>query len=191
MRAFNIPNVFFPRKDIERDDISMSRNQIDEFLNSNQGIRIYRDDFRVKPYGEPDGTGDWLTLSYRRQQSPQGVAQKPLGGWRVGYNQVIGAVFISRDTNPNLIDQTNRESIVEGPAFSDLKMFALDAVSYFEFKRQEFEMQRKQETDYENARKKATESSKEFTSVVEEFSKITRRLRREKRQKVKHHLIEI
>ena len=100
-------------------------SQITDFLNANQGIRIYRDGFRVKPYGEPDGTGDWLNLSYERQRSPQGVAQEPLGGWRVGYNQVIGAIFISREKNTALIDQTNRESIVEGLAFFDLRMFAI------------------------------------------------------------------
>lgn len=175
---------FFPRKDIETDDLSLSKGQIDEFLNSNQGIRIYRDIFRVKPYGEPDGTGDWLTLSFRRQQSPQGVAQKPLGGWRVGYNQVVGAVFITRDDNPNLIDQTNRESIVEGTAFSDLKMFAIDAVSYFEYKRQEFEMNKKKETEYEQAKERATNTSKESTNLAENLGRITQKIKRQRKKGV-------
>ena len=173
---------FFPRRDVETDDLSISRSQIDEFLNSNQGLRIYRDNFRVRPYGEPNGSGDWLNLSYRRQQSPQGVAQKPLGGWRVGYNQVVGAVFISRDSNPHLTDQTNRESIVDGPGFSDLRMFALDAVSFFEFKRQEFEMERKQQTEYETAREKASELSKQSTDVVKKLGDLSTDIGKKLRQ---------
>ena len=119
---------FFPRRAIDLGEISFSQTQIREFLDSNQGIRIYRDGFRVKPYGEPTGEGDWLRLSYRRQQHPSGVIQ---GNWRVGYNQVVGAVFLERDKNPDLIDQTNREGIVEGPAFYHLKMLAEDAIDIF------------------------------------------------------------
>ena len=48
-----------------RNDLSeqeFDRPEIAAFLKYNQGIRIYRDGFRVKPYGEPDGTGDWIAL---------------------------------------------------------------------------------------------------------------------------------
>lgn len=145
---------FFPRRKVELGDLSLSRTQVGEFLNANNGIRIYRDEFRVKPYGSPDGTGDWLKLSYRRQQNPQAVTQKPIGGWKVGYNQVIGAVFISREKNEHLIDQTNRENLVEGPAFADMRMFIDRAIQFFEVKRQEFEIARleTESTDWENAK---------------------------------------
>lgn len=141
---------FFPRRTPALKDLRMAIPQINAFLNANQGIRIYRDGFRVNPYGEPNGEGDWLRLSFRRQQSPAGVTQgaKP-GGWRVGYNQVVGAVFLKRDKNPNLIDQTNREGIVEGPGFYDLKAFAEDAVRFFETSREKFERARVKATDYE------------------------------------------
>lgn len=168
---------FLPRKEVELGTLSYSRTQIEEFLDTNQGIRIYRDNFRVKPYGEPKGNGDWLNLSYRRVQSPQGVAQRPLGGWRVGYNQVIGAVFISRDRNENLVDQTNRESIVEGPAFCDLKVFALEAVRFFEFNRQQFEMANRKQSDYKNAQAIVEEAAQESRLAVEGLTDTSKRIK--------------
>jgi signal transduction histidine kinase len=167
---------FFPRKEIRLEDLSLSRAQVEEFLDSNQGIRIYRDGFRVKPYGEPDGRGDWLTLSYRRQQNPQGVRQR-LGQWRVGYNQVVGAVFLGRNKNAALVDQTNRESIVEGPAFHDLRTFALEAVRFFELNRQRFELDREEQTDYQRAQAVAEASSQASNVAVEELVDATERIK--------------
>ncbi len=141
--------------------LDFQSRKINRFLESNQGIRIYRDGFRVKPYGEPSGEGDWLTLSWRRQQSPEGVRGET-GAWRVGYNQVVGAVFLQREKNPNLVDQTNREGIVEHKAYYDLRAFALDAIRYFETSRQEFECTQHPQPECglaEEAARRATESS--------------------------------
>ena len=161
---------FFPRRAIDLGEIGFSQTQIREFLDSNQGIRIYRDGFRVKPYGEPTGGGDWLRLSYRRQQHPSGVVQ---GYWRVGYNQVVGAVFLERDKNPDLMDQTNREGIVEGPAFSHLKTLAEDAITFFELNRQAFEQARYKSTEYEKARGKVTKSTKASLEAVKNLRTTT------------------
>jgi signal transduction histidine kinase len=181
--ALRFEMYFFLRRAVTLADLSLSTTQVNNFLNANQGIRIYRDGFRVKPYGEPDGTGDWLNLSYRRQQHAGGVRATRSGGWRVGYNQILGAVFIGRDTNPSLIDQTNRENLIEGPAFSDLKRFALDAVRFFELHRQEFEKARPREEEagtlpseqdkFEEARQKADSSSQASTEAVESLKTAT------------------
>ncbi len=48
------------------------------------GIKLYRDQFRVRPYGEyGDNDFDWLELSARRNRSPAGLG-KENGNWRVG-----------------------------------------------------------------------------------------------------------
>ncbi|MFU3450296.1 ATP-binding protein [Pseudomonas aeruginosa] len=99
------------------------------FLKSNQGVRIYRDHFRVKPYGDPSGEGDWLGLAMRRVINPESIT---MDNWRIGYNQVVGAVFIGRDQNPNLVDQTNREGLTETPAYFELRKFTLKCVELFE-----------------------------------------------------------
>ena len=58
-------------------------------------------------------------------QNPDAVAGKSQPGtWRLGHNQVVGAVFISHEKNPELDDQTNREGLLQGRAFIHLRAFA-------------------------------------------------------------------
>jgi len=82
------------------------------------GIRIYRDNFRVRPYGE--NGDDWLRLGERQAQSPGGPGQR-LGGYKVRPNQVTGGVYISRLANESLADKSSREGIVENDSFELLK----------------------------------------------------------------------
>ncbi len=77
------------------------------------GIKIYRDNFRVKPYG--DIGNDWLLLDQKKV--------KDTHGYLVGNNQVIGVVKIGDESNPLLIDATNREGIIENEAYSQLVVF--------------------------------------------------------------------
>lgn len=79
-------------------------------LDDAAGVNIYRDGFRVLPYGERGD--DWLGLDLRRVQSPTR---------RLSNNQIVGYVLVGRDSNPELADQTNREGIVESTAFDDLR----------------------------------------------------------------------
>ena len=136
---------FFLRRDTQLGSKNFKSTEIGNFLDFNQGVRIYRDNFRVKPYGEPNGHGDWLRLAYRRIQSPEGVAQNEPGRWRVGYNQIVGAVFISHENNPELNDQTNREGLLQGGAFDHLNVFSLKVIQFFETNHQRFEIERKPE----------------------------------------------
>src|SRR5690606_3237575 len=43
------------------------------------GVKIFRDDFRIRPYGEKGE--DWLKLGSRQAESPGGAGQR-LGGYR-------------------------------------------------------------------------------------------------------------
>ncbi|MCK7075956.1 ATP-binding protein [Enterobacter roggenkampii] len=109
--------------------IDMSVRNWSKFMELNRGVRIYRDDFRVRPYGEPTGKGDWLDLGYRKASSPGGIKQ---GGFRIAPNQIIGAVSISKKNNAILNDQANREGIVENDAYLQLRNFILKVISSFE-----------------------------------------------------------
>jgi signal transduction histidine kinase len=79
------------------------------------GVRIYRDHFRVRPYGE--NGDDWLSLGERQAQSPAGAGQN-LGGFRVRPNQVAGSIHISRISNIAFQDKSSREGIQENPVFN-------------------------------------------------------------------------
>jgi signal transduction histidine kinase len=85
------------------------------------GISLVRDSFRVV---QPDV--DWLGLDLRRVQNPT---------MRLSTNQVIGAVFISSDTNPSLVDKTDREGVLENESFSMLKETIYQLLDVLERKR--------------------------------------------------------
>jgi hypothetical protein len=97
-----------------------------------------------------------------------------IGTWRVGYNQVVGAVFISRETNPELIDQTNREGIVEERAFYDLKVFAESAIEFFEIRRQEFEQREIQPDEFEATKGEAKRASEESEVALQDLESSSR-----------------
>ena len=93
------------------------------------GVRIFRDDFRVRPYGE-DGN-DWLLLGRRQAQSPGGAGQK-IGGYRIRPNQISGVVNISRLTNKSFEDKSSREGIQETDEFEVFRNILLQMISAFE-----------------------------------------------------------
>lgn len=169
---------FFVRRDAELATKTLKASEIVGFLKFNQGIRIYRDGFRVKPYGEPDGNGDWLRLAFRRMQNPEGVTQdaKP-GNWRVGYNQIVGAVFISHEKNAELNDQTNREGLLQGKAFDHLNVFAHRVIQFFEIHNQIFEMGRKAvRAPADQAEEKAKTSIEEVNEVIKDLGAFVARI---------------
>lgn len=94
-------------------------------LDAVAGINIYRDGFRVLPYGEPKD--DWLRLDIRRVQKPS---------WRLSNNQIVGFVSISSDKNPTLRDQSNREGLDENQALKDLRAVLIDLLNEIEQIRQ-------------------------------------------------------
>lgn len=71
-------------------------------IKPNTGVRIYRDNFRVWPYGEQDN--DWLELDSTRLNAPKERS--------VSRNQIFGIIHISSNQNTKLIDQSNREGLI-------------------------------------------------------------------------------
>src|SRR5262249_3716541 len=101
------------------------RMEVRAWLKEWTGVSVYRDGFRVWPYGEPHD--DWLRLDQRRVNNPVE---------RLSNNQVIGFIDIGRDVNPDLMDQTNREGLIHNTAFE-----ALRRLVYFVFQAIEAERQ--------------------------------------------------
>jgi len=83
------------------------------------GIKLYRDNFRVRPYGEINTpVYDWLMLGERFSQNPAAFSRK---GSRVRPTQVAGIVKFSRLKNPYLEDKSSREGLQENDTFELLK----------------------------------------------------------------------
>ena len=162
LKMYYIPK----RSEQELKEFNFKSKDIRHFVKNNNGIRIYRDKFRVKPYGEPGGLGDFLNLAYRRSVSPGAITQS---GWRVGLHQIIGAIFISRENNPQLADQTNREGLVEEPPFFDLTSFSLAAVNKFEMKMHEWAVEAKNNTSTEEASENFNELTKDIENSIQDI----------------------
>jgi hypothetical protein len=87
----------------------------------NVGIRIFRDGFRVRPYGEPGPQGDWLQIYRTRYLKGSRFRLKP--------HYLEGAVHISSDTNSTLRDTTSREGLDENDAFKALVDYMQEKVA--------------------------------------------------------------
>jgi signal transduction histidine kinase len=96
------------------------------------GIKIYRDSFRVRPYGDPKN--DWLGLGFRAAKSPAGAGQR-IGDWRVNNESLAGIITISRKENPNLIDKSDRGSLQENDAFELFRNIVIGIIHEFEVDR--------------------------------------------------------
>lgn len=82
------------------------------------GIKLYRNGFRVAPYGDPGN--DWLSLAYDTSRRAILVP--------ANNNNFVGRVHISSKDNPDLEETASREGLLEGPAYEKLVTFAHDCL---------------------------------------------------------------
>jgi hypothetical protein len=94
--------------------------EIGEMLNYYGGIKLYRDRFRVKPYGDRDA--DWIGLDKWSRDNPSIIP---------GNTQVIGIVSISKECNPKIEDTTSREGVINRKEFFDLVSFVTTSIKIF------------------------------------------------------------
>ena len=96
------------------------------------GIKLFRDEFRVRPYGERrDSAFDWLGLGARKAKSPAGIAKKD-GGYKVEPENVAGLVNISRIFNGDFDDKSSREGLQENKTFLLFEELIKSIISVFE-----------------------------------------------------------
>jgi signal transduction histidine kinase len=101
------------------------RHEVRAWLREWSGVSVYRDGFRIWPYGEPHD--DWLRLDQRRVNNPVVCLSN---------NQVVGFIEIGSDKNPELMDQTSREGLIHNQAFEDLRRIVEHAFQQLEVDRQ-------------------------------------------------------
>lgn len=75
-----------------------------------QGLRISKNGFGVKPYGEE--VEDWIGLSKERVQNP---------GQNINTNQILGYIYFFSPENDSLEEKTNREGFIENTAYYQMK----------------------------------------------------------------------
>lgn len=143
------------------------------------GIKLYRDGFRVRPYGEyGDNDFDWLELSARRNRSPAGLGH-PTGSWRVNAEQIFGNVAISRE-NMNLDDDANRNGIQEGIGLAQLKQILLFTIAEFERDRQSVG---RKLAAYDDSKNELVKKMEEIRMLAEERKKWEKEREQEEKYK--------
>lgn len=88
----------------------VGRNEAKRLLNEVYGVNLYRNDFRVRPYG--NGGIDWLDLDKDRIQD---------FSLRVSNNQVVGFVTIEPEEKSDLQEKSARDGLKENGAYFGLK----------------------------------------------------------------------
>lgn len=137
------------------EEVSMKniKNSLDRF----GGLHLYRDDFKVNL------VGDWAGLDKLRVNDPSNYP---------GYNQIIGFVKITKNSNPEIIDTTTREGIVENESWGDLKKFIYKSIDFFVENRKRIERRatpsRKKKTLPSETKKIETEELLAFSNIYPE-----------------------
>lgn len=106
------------------EQMNLGIREIRRTLNTYCGVSIYRDGFRVYPYGQKGN--DWLNLDLRSRQKP---------ATRLANNQIVAAIRISRQKNPELKDRSTREGMVLNAAHSALEKWFEEVLSLLENER--------------------------------------------------------
>lgn len=117
-----------------KNTLSMGIREIRNTLNNYCGVSIYRDGFRIHPYGEQGN--DWLNLDNRSRQNP---------ATNLANNQIIAAIRISRENNPNLRDRSTREGMVLNEEYYALEKWFKNILHLLEEERYRVRPRRKEE----------------------------------------------
>jgi len=98
-------------------------NKVRKFGKNLGGIRIYRNGFRVLPYG--DSNNDWLKLANSRLKFSTTQKQVPLNNYNF-----FGHVALSSANNPSLEETASREGLVENYAYKKLCYFVDECLEW-------------------------------------------------------------
>lgn len=97
---------------------SIGKLEARKLLDSMYGIGIYRDVFRIRPYGDQDY--DWLDLDKDRVSNPS---------FNIGMNQIIGFVAIEHENLSNLYEKSARDGLIENSNFLGLQNISKEILS--------------------------------------------------------------
>lgn len=102
----------------------VGKQEARRILNEHYGVGVYREQFRIRPYGEQ--SFDWLDLDKKRVQNPS---------YRIGHNQVIGFVYVRPEEKSKLQEKSARDGLVENGAYYGLVGIVLRIINELEVRR--------------------------------------------------------
>ncbi|MBU2984995.1 ATP-binding protein [Saccharophagus degradans] len=135
-----------------------------KILTDISGISILRNNFRIRPYGDPDY--DWLSLQAKRVQDPS----KHLGS-----DQVSGYVEITGELQSGIVERSSREGLEVNGSFRRLKSLISNLLPHIEERRFDFREKagigRRPATNVQKARdaSKLKQVTKALEKIPEEY----------------------
>lgn len=117
--------MFFFYRDKGKYPFEVDIKNLRKTLDGYGGLHLYRDGLKVNLSEE-----DWAGLDAIRINDPS---------WYPSNKQVIGIIHITHDANPEIVDTTTREAIIENPAFKDLVRFIHKSIEFFVSRRRKVE----------------------------------------------------
>lgn len=105
----------------EEKSSNLTENQFNNLFNKVReygGLYIFRDNFRVLPYGRENA--DFLNFEQRRS--------KRAGTYYFSYRRMYGYLDITRDRNEHLKDKSSREGLINNAQY---RAFTSDAINFF------------------------------------------------------------
>ena len=145
---FKVDFRFFNREPAAINDLKnyLKKENNEEFgkvevralLDEISGVSIYKNKFRIRPYGEEEY--DWLQLNKRRFLNPS---------MKISNNQLNGTVSLSDDTF--LSEKSARDGLQENEYFLGLKVIVLQLITKLEIK---MSFEKKKEGKKENFKEK-------------------------------------
>ncbi len=137
----------------------LGRSEARRMLKEYAGIGIYRNLFRIRPYG--DSSYDWLELNQKRVNNPT---------VKFSTNQVVGFINIRSEEESNLIEKSAREGLKENESYETLKNILSKTISEVESRRYIFRKNTKRG-------RKPANNIKEAISDLFNFDNVSYRVR--------------
>lgn len=121
----------------------MGKRAAKQLLDEVYGINIYKNAFRIRPYG--NGGVDWLDLDKDRIQNFT---------LRISNNQVVGFIFIQSEEYSHLEEKSARDGLKENEYYFGLKELSKKALAELEVRRLAYRIKsekgRKNRTNFRN-----------------------------------------
>src|SRR5690606_28995259 len=170
---FKLYYFIYDRPDYYKNGINrLELNSIEELSTLQSGIRVYRNGFRVLPYGEVGD--DWLGLDRKRTRIEIELEDSNIT-FNIPYTNknFFGFVEIVDNSGEFFEETASREGLIENNALSDLKNFLRKSVIAGVRRIAPFVYTEKTKREQQRADKKSLKEKLEgLQSKIEEFSKI-------------------
>lgn len=171
---------------------NLSKTEIKNMLIDKSGISIFRNDFRIRPYG--DKGFDWLNLDSKRVQNPS---------MSIGSEQINGKIGIESEEVSGLKEKSARDGLYENSNFytlqriADLSLSLLEKERFkyrqkiikkkpeaieklFDFSHINQKMEKAVDRAYKNLKKSPENTDEYIKTLNQEISKEIRNLEKEK-----------